>query len=86
MLSALPLLQLLTTTPLALPALLAAGAAAILLVCLAAPQLDPVSGPVRGRAVGLGVRARQAAFLRLRDPNAPGRSRPRAPTAVFAAA
>ena len=35
--------------------------------------------PVRARRTALYQRARRAAFLRLRDPGAPGRSRPRAP-------
>ncbi|MGW4485758.1 DUF6412 domain-containing protein [Amycolatopsis sp. NPDC004368] len=35
--------------------------------------------PVRARRTALNQRSRRAAFLRLRDPGAPGRSRPRAP-------
>lgn len=42
-------------------------------------QLDLLTSPVRGRAVALRERSRRAAFLRLRDPNARGRRRPRAP-------
>jgi hypothetical protein len=42
-------------------------------------QLDLLTSPVRGRVVALRERSRRAAFLRLRDPNAPGRRRPRAP-------
>ncbi len=42
--------------------------------------------PLTGRAAGLREKSRSAAFLRQRDPNAAGRPRPRAPSAVPAAA
>lgn len=42
-------------------------------------ELGLLTSPTRGRAVALRERARRAAFLRLRDPNAPGRPQPRAP-------
>lgn len=42
-------------------------------------QLDLLGSPIRGRASALREQSRRAAFLRLRDPNARGRSRPRAP-------
>jgi hypothetical protein len=59
---------------------LAATLVVVLVVSHAhAGQLDLLTSPVRGRAVALRERARRAAFLRLRDPNAPGRKRPRAP-------
>lgn len=54
---------------------------AVVLVCL-----PPPAAPVRIRAVRLREYAWQAAFLRLRDPDAQGRPRPRAPTARGAAA
>jgi uncharacterized protein DUF6412 len=38
-----------------------------------------ITSPAPGRAVSLRVRSRDARFLRLRDPDAPGRTRPRAP-------
>jgi hypothetical protein len=43
-------------------------------------------GPITGRTTGLRVKAWSAAFQRQRDPDAAGRPRPRAPSAVPAAA
>ncbi len=37
------------------------------------------TSPALSRSVSLRVRTRGACFLRLRDPDAPGRTRPRAP-------
>jgi Family of unknown function (DUF6412) len=54
-----------------------AGLAAVAVVVLV--QLVPEAAPAQVRTVGLRERSRQAAFLRLRDPDAPGRPRPRAP-------
>jgi Family of unknown function (DUF6412) len=42
--------------------------------------------PLGGRAAALREKSWRAAFLPLRDPDAPGRARPRAPTAAPAAA
>ena len=42
--------------------------------------------PLTGRAAALREKSWAAAFQRLRDPDAPGRARPRAPSAVPAAA
>lgn len=42
--------------------------------------------PVTRRASALREKSWRAAFLRQRDPDAPGRSRPRAPSAALAAA
>jgi hypothetical protein len=58
-------------------ALAVAGLAAVAVVVLV--QLVPGAAPAQVRTVGLRERSRQAAFLRLRDPDAPGRPRPRAP-------
>ncbi|MDI5980121.1 DUF6412 domain-containing protein [Amycolatopsis magusensis] len=49
-------------------------------------DLDLWAVPARGRASALTECARQAAFLRLRDPRAPGRRQPRAPAAAVLAA
>ncbi|MCP2165005.1 DUF6412 domain-containing protein [Goodfellowiella coeruleoviolacea] len=58
----------------------AAGVVVVLVVCHAhAGRLDVASSPIRTRAQALRERSRRAAFLRLRDPDAAGRSRPRAP-------
>ncbi|MCE7002710.1 DUF6412 domain-containing protein [Kibdelosporangium philippinense] len=46
----------------------------------------PTAAPARVRAISLRERARQSVFLRLRDPDAAGRPRPRAPGAALAAA
>ncbi|QFU93757.1 DUF6412 domain-containing protein [Amycolatopsis sp. YIM 10] len=49
-------------------------------------DLDLWALPARGRASALTECARQAAFLRLRDPRAAGRRQPRAPSAAVPAA
>jgi hypothetical protein len=71
------------TTAGGLLALASAVAAALVVVLVASHahggELGLLTSPVRGRAVALRERARRAAFLRLRDPSAPGRPRPRAP-------
>jgi hypothetical protein len=46
----------------------------------------PTAVPARVRAISLRERARKSVFLRLRDPDASGRPRPRAPGAALAAA
>lgn len=53
-----------------------AGALVVLLTSLRA---DPVRSAMRVRGVVLREHARHSAHLRLRDPDAPGRTRPRAP-------
>jgi hypothetical protein len=64
----------------ALASAVAATLAVVLVVSHAhGGELGLLTSPVRGRAVALRERARRAAFLRLRDPNAPGRPQPRAP-------
>lgn len=47
---------------------------------------DPTRSTVRVRAIALRERARHSAHLRLRDPDAPGRTRSRAPGLASAAA
>ena len=72
--------------PVALVTALTAGLAVVLLVCAAGAHLEPAAAPARVRAVALRERARRAAFVPLRDPDAPGRARPRAPAAGSPAA
>lgn len=71
---------------LALAVVVTAGLAAIAVLSGTPVRVVPPSGPARVRLVALRERARQTAFLRLRDPAAPGRSRPRAPSPAPAAA
>jgi hypothetical protein len=54
---------------------------AIAFVAVVLVQLVPAATPARIRTARLREHSWQAAFLRLRDPDAPGRTRPRAPTA-----
>jgi Family of unknown function (DUF6412) len=58
----------------------------VAVVAVVLVQLVPAATPAQVRTVGLRERSRQAAFLRLRDPDAPGRPRPRAPGARSTAA
>jgi hypothetical protein len=74
------------TGPLALATAVTASVALVLLVCAVQTHLEPTATPARIRTIALRERARQSAFLRLRDPNASGRARPRAPSACSAAA
>lgn len=71
------------TSPGALLAFASVLAASLLVVLLVSHahggELALWSSPVRGRATALRERSRRAAFLRLRDPDARGRRRPRAP-------
>ena len=53
---------------------------------LAASRLFGASRPARLRTAALGERARRARLPRLRDPDASGRARPRAPSARPSAA
>lgn len=63
-----------------------AGLAAVVALTGTPVRIAPPSGPARIRVVALRECARHTAFLRLRDPAAPGRSRPRAPSPALAAA
>ena len=65
-------------------ALTASLAAALVVVALHVRL--PATAPVHVWAVSLRDHARHAVFLRLRDPDAAGRTRPRAPSAAQAAA
>ncbi|HBW19004.1 MAG: DUF6412 domain-containing protein [Streptosporangiaceae bacterium] len=68
----------------------AAVALAGLVLAFLAQQAGAASaisaGPLTGRAVALSEKSRGARFQRQRDPDAAGRARPRAPSAVPAAA
>nr|WP_042196051.1 DUF6412 domain-containing protein [Kibdelosporangium sp. MJ126-NF4]CEL22377.1 hypothetical protein [Kibdelosporangium sp. MJ126-NF4]CTQ89232.1 hypothetical protein [Kibdelosporangium sp. MJ126-NF4] len=72
-----------TLLPAALATALTAGIA-LLLTIRVLPE--PARAPALVRAVSLRERARRSVFLRLRDPDASGRPRPRAPGAAHAAA
>ncbi|WP_086685275.1 hypothetical protein, partial [Amycolatopsis pretoriensis] len=69
-------------SPTALVAFASIAAASLLVVLLVGSthraELALWSAPVRSRATALRRRARRAESIRLRDPGAPGRSRPRA--------
>ncbi|EOD59836.1 DUF6412 domain-containing protein [Amycolatopsis vancoresmycina] len=71
------------TSPTALVAFASLAAASLLVVLLVGSthraELALWSVPVRSRVTALRRRARRAESIRLRDPGAPGRSRPRAP-------
>jgi hypothetical protein len=76
-------------TPQRLAALAVAVLAAVAAGCVAAAvRVDraPAAIPVVRRVTALRDKSWRVAFLRLRDPDARGRSRPRAPSAVPAAA
>jgi hypothetical protein len=62
--------------------------AGVLLTLLVRQPIDanPRTSLVRVRAIALRERAWHSAHLRLRDPDAPGRTRPRAPGAAVTAA
>jgi uncharacterized protein DUF6412 len=70
----------------ALTAGLTAGLAAAVLVAVLIVQLAPAATPAQVSTVRLRRRSWQAGFLRLRDPDAPGRTRARAPSARGTAA
>jgi hypothetical protein len=63
-----------------------AVAAGLTVAAVVLVQLVPAAAPAQAGTVRLRERSWQAAFLRLRDPDAPGRTRPRAPTARSSAA
>lgn len=65
---------------------LTAGLAIAVVAAVVLVHLVPAATPAQVRTVGLRERSWQAAFLRLRDPDAPGRTRPRAPGARSTAA
>ncbi|MEU8634543.1 DUF6412 domain-containing protein [Amycolatopsis sp. NPDC048633] len=71
------------TSPTALVAFASLAAASLLVVLLVgsthSSELALWSTPARSRVTALRRRARRAESIRLRDPGAPGRSRPRAP-------
>jgi hypothetical protein len=77
-------------TPQRLAALAVAVLAAVAAGCVAAAvvrvERAPAAVPVVRRVTALRDKSWRVAFLRLRDPDARGRSRPRAPSAVPAAA
>jgi Family of unknown function (DUF6412) len=64
----------------------AAGVLAAILLLTARAAGPETAGPLVSRAAALREKSRCAAFLRQRDPDAPGRARPRAPSAAPAAA
>jgi hypothetical protein len=65
---------------------LTAGIAAALVVAVVLQGRLEAAVPMHVRAVSLRERARLANFIRLRDPDARGRTRPRAPSPDSAAA
>lgn len=71
-------------SPLGLATALTTGLAAVLVVAVVVPVRP--AAPVLSQAVSLRGRAKRTVFLRLRDPDAPGRIRPRAPGLGSAAA
>jgi len=78
------------TSPTALVAFASLAAASLLGVLLGGSthgcEVARWAVPVRGRVAALRRRARRAESIRLRDPGAPGRSRPRAPASRSTAA
>lgn len=73
-------------SPLGLATALTAGLAAALVVGAVVLPVRLETAPTRVRAISLRERAKLTVFLRLRDPDAPGRTRPRAPGLGSAAA
>jgi uncharacterized membrane protein len=69
-----------------LAATMAAGVLAAVLAPAARAARASAAGPLVSRAAALREKSWCAAFLRQRDPDAPGRTRPRAPSAAPAAA
>lgn len=74
------------SSPLGLATALTAGLAAALVACALHVRLAPTATAAHVRTISLRERARLANFIRLRDPDAPGRTRPRAPSSGSAAA
>ena len=75
-----------TNTRLELTTLPAGGAALALIASVASPSQESAAQPLIRRASALREKSWGAAFLRQRNPDAAGRSRPRAPSAAPAAA
>jgi hypothetical protein len=73
-------------SPLGLATALTAGLAAALVVGVVVLPVRLETAPTRVRTISLRERAKLTVFLRLRDPDAPGRTRPRAPGLGSAAA
>jgi uncharacterized membrane protein YfbV (UPF0208 family) len=71
---------------LAFAAVVLAGVALALIAQGLRFAIDVAARPLSGRALALRRKSWAAAFQRVRDPDAPGRPRPRAPSAVPAAA
>jgi hypothetical protein len=65
---------------------LTAGIAAAFVVAVVLSGRLETAVPMHVRAISLRERARLANFIRLRNPDAPGRTRPRAPSPGSAAA
>lgn len=72
--------------PLAFAAALAAGLVVVVAASGTELRLNPEARPAWARTLSLRDCAEQTVFLRLRDPDARGRTRPRAPSAALAAA
>ncbi|TDV50886.1 DUF6412 domain-containing protein [Actinophytocola oryzae] len=72
--------------PLALVTAVTAGIAAAFVIAVVLYGRVEAAVPMHVRAISLRERARLANFIRLRDPDARGRTRPRAPSLGSAAA
>lgn len=67
-------------SPIGMATALTAGLAVALVVATVVLTVDVGATPVQAQVITLREHARLAAFLRLRDPDAQGRTRPRAPS------
>lgn len=74
------------SSPLGVAGALTASLAAALVAVALHIRLEPTAATAKVRTVSLREIARSAAFLRLTDPDARGRTRPRAPSPGSAAA
>lgn len=72
--------------PLAFAAALAAGLVILVAVSDTGLRLNPGTASAWARTLSLRDRAERTVYLSLRDPDARGRTRPRAPTAAATAA
>lgn len=79
-------LSVLTVLSAAVLATMLTGLVAAVIIGSARVACAVTAAPLRRRASGLREKSWCAAFLPQRDPDAPGRSRPRAPSAAPAAA
>jgi hypothetical protein len=68
--------------PLAFAAALAAGLVILVAVSDTGLRLNPAATPAWARTLSLRDRAERTVYLPLRDPDARGRTRPRAPSAA----